>query len=507
MHILFTRFPLESARGGAENQTQWLMEGLRARGHDVEFLGSCPVLLERTRELKMENGKLEIGLPPVSKWLAISFLWRKAKMQTALIEGIQSLPEKPDAIFMLSLSEKLLLTEWADGQGIRVFWIEHDRVGPWLTRNPWLPALKKASRHATIVCVSELSRKMYEKIGFDPKNLVAIPNGVSSPLPYPPAPSPDGGRGASQAERDGWTKKKLVRPATLQFARDMRKAPTPAEKFLWKRLRFDQLGVRFRRQHPVGIRILDFYCHEARLGVEVDGPIHDQPEQEQDDRCRTESLEEIGIRILRFTNDEIFRDVEKVILKIKDNLRSPPPSGEGTGVGEVGVGVVARLSPEKGIDILLEAIADLPELSLTIVGTGPQESEICRLIAEDTERLGLGIPRIELKKTVSDLPAFYSSLDVFVLPSSDHDPFGLVAAEAMTCGTATIVTDACGIAGYVQDGVDALVVSAGSVSALRAGIRRLGDPELRHALGMCGRQIALERFSLGGMIDEYEKIL
>lgn len=171
------------------------------------------------------------------------------------------------------------------------------------------------------------------------------------------------------------------------------------------------------------------------------------------------------------------------------------------------VGTLARLSPEKGIDVLLEAIADLPEISLRIVGSGSEEGEIRRLIAEDTARLGLGISRVKLQKTVDDLASFYHSLDVFVLPSSDHDPFGLAAAEAMARGIPTIVTDACGIAGYLRDGNDALIVPAGSASALTEALKKLRNPELRQVLRTCGRRTALERFSLGRMIDQYETIL
>lgn len=169
------------------------------------------------------------------------------------------------------------------------------------------------------------------------------------------------------------------------------------------------------------------------------------------------------------------------------------------------VGTLARLSPEKGIDVLIHSIADLPEISLTIVGTGEEEGYLRTLIAEDTRRIGA--ERVHLVRHVDDLEAFYTSLDIFVLPSSDHDPFGLVAAEAMMCGTPTIVTDACGLAGSLDDGVDALIVPAGSASALADAIRKLEEPEYRQAIALRGRQAALEHFSLQHMINEYEKIL
>ena len=195
MRILFARFPLESAFGGAEVQTLSLMKGLREKGHEVRFLGSCPVLLKRTRDLGLGTTELNIGIPPVTKWGATSFLWRKRKMQKKLVSAVKvawvsdpcfgdpslsvgMIPAPPDAIFMLSLSEKLLLTEWAHSKGIKVFWIEHDRIGRWLTKNPWLPRLRKLSRLATTITVSDLSRDLYLEMGWDPEKTISIPNGV-----------------------------------------------------------------------------------------------------------------------------------------------------------------------------------------------------------------------------------------------------------------------------------------------------------------------------------------
>jgi hypothetical protein len=77
MEILITRFPLESANGGAENQTMWLTQGLLERGHTVSFLGSCPVLTERMKKLGVPVHPLNIGAPPVSLWHALAFFFRK----------------------------------------------------------------------------------------------------------------------------------------------------------------------------------------------------------------------------------------------------------------------------------------------------------------------------------------------------------------------------------------------------------------------------------------------
>ena len=114
--------------------------------------------------------------------------------------------------------------------------------------------------------------------------------------------------------------------------------------------------------------------------------------------------------------------------------------------------------------------------------------------------------RTAILLSFSDLSLFYQSLDIFILPSRDHDPFGLVAAEAMLCGIPVIVTDACGIAGYLTDGTDALVVKADDAAALAEAISSLRDPAVRKQIAERGQKTAQEKFSLGKMVDRYENL-
>ena len=115
-------------------------------------------------------------------------------------------------------------------------------------------------------------------------------------------------------------------------ARELRQQMTPAEAALWERLRRKQLaGLKFRRQHPIERFIVDFYCPSARLIVEVDGEIHRY--QEREDAARDAFLTQRGYRILRFQNDDVLQNIEKVLEKIKDEALSPGPSpnmGEGS---------------------------------------------------------------------------------------------------------------------------------------------------------------------------------
>ncbi|MDD4319733.1 MAG: glycosyltransferase family 4 protein [Candidatus Peribacteraceae bacterium] len=395
--ILFTRFPLESALGGAEIQTVSLMEGLAKKGHAVAFAGSCHVLLHMCKERGIPAIALDIGPPPVTKWGALSFAWRKKQMLRQLQELLHGFRDL-DAVFMLSLTEKLLLTPMLTTpqiprprtpvlpySRIPAFWIEHDRVGRWLTKNPWLPRLRALSRQATTVAVSDLSRKIYLDLGWDPAKTIAIPNGI-----------------------------------------DLSRFSTEPKSL---------------RSHP-----------------------------------------------------------EEKQARPSDALTSRPPfSPREKGDRGMRVGCVARLSHEKGVDILIEAVKSLEGVTLSIVGKGHEETMLRDRARENS--------RIRFLGHVDDLAAFYGSVDALVLPSRNHDPFGLVAAEAMAAGLSVVVTDACGIADYLSDGNDALIAGAGDAAGLRTKIEMLRDPALRHRMGEAARKTAMTRFSVESMVDRYDALL
>lgn len=100
-------------------------------------------------------------------------------------------------------------------------------------------------------------------------------------------------------------------------AQALRKNETEAEKILWERLRNNQLkGYKFRRQHPISLFIADFYCHQLKLIIEIDGEYHHLPEQIEKDLERTQILESNGLQLIRFTNEEVQENLEGVIAKI-----------------------------------------------------------------------------------------------------------------------------------------------------------------------------------------------
>lgn len=120
--------------------------------------------------------------------------------------------------------------------------------------------------------------------------------------------------------------KDQVAPVTAQAARILRNQGTPAELQLWHLLRDRQLeGFKFRRQHTWNQFVLDLYCAEAKVVIELDGAGHLNPEQQARDRERTRLLENRGLRILRFWNHEVLEDEPGVLARIATALRATPP--------------------------------------------------------------------------------------------------------------------------------------------------------------------------------------
>ncbi|GAB6111929.1 endonuclease domain-containing protein [Desulfomicrobium salsuginis] len=107
-------------------------------------------------------------------------------------------------------------------------------------------------------------------------------------------------------------------PSLRTFRRELRKHLTPAEAKLWTHIKSSQLeGRKFRRQHSVGRYILDFYCPQERLAVELDGEVHSFVSAQERDLERDIFLNTQGIKVLRFENKVVFQDVEAVLIEIQ----------------------------------------------------------------------------------------------------------------------------------------------------------------------------------------------
>ncbi|WP_394560626.1 endonuclease domain-containing protein [Aquipseudomonas alcaligenes] len=129
--------------------------------------------------------------------------------------------------------------------------------------------------------------------------------------------------------------KSPLEPGQLEFARQLRRDATDAEHLLWRHLRGRQLaGCKFRRQHPLPPYVVDFYCEELRLGIELDGAQHYADEGVKHDQYRADCLLGSGIRLLRFSNREVLLELSSVLERIyleavAPSPLAPLPEGEG----------------------------------------------------------------------------------------------------------------------------------------------------------------------------------
>ncbi|MGU3317153.1 endonuclease domain-containing protein [Sphingomonas sp. M6A6_1c] len=130
----------------------------------------------------------------------------------------------------------------------------------------------------------------------------------------------------------------MLRPE-VALARKLRREMSLAEVLLWEQVRGRKLGVKVRKQHPIGPYTADFYCAKARLVIEVDGEAHDRGDQPQRDASRNGFMLENGYRVLRIGAADILRDMDAVITAIRASAavplhHSPPASGPPPRAGE-----------------------------------------------------------------------------------------------------------------------------------------------------------------------------
>ena len=115
-------------------------------------------------------------------------------------------------------------------------------------------------------------------------------------------------------------------PIHFELAKKLRDNQTKAELFLWNHLSLIKIAdIRFKRQHPVLYFIADFYCHKAKLIIEIDGGYHNIPEQYEYDKNRDAELEELGLKVIRFTNEQVLFEIENTLYVIEEEIKERVP--------------------------------------------------------------------------------------------------------------------------------------------------------------------------------------
>ena len=158
------------------------------------------------------------------------------------------------------------------------------------------------------------------------KNWIGRSEGTEMQFRIAPSNSPVGGELEA-----AWNKFKTAHPFNYEIlkenAKENRKHQTEAEAALWEVLRANQLGEKFRRQHVIGDFIVDFVALNSKLVIEVDGAYHNNAEQMEADKLRSDFLNEAGFKVLRFTNEQVLQDTDNTIKEIKANLKALSPTG------------------------------------------------------------------------------------------------------------------------------------------------------------------------------------
>ncbi|MBU1638827.1 endonuclease domain-containing protein [bacterium] len=117
-------------------------------------------------------------------------------------------------------------------------------------------------------------------------------------------------------------KRKLssIKQTTWNKTKELRRELTAAERLLWLKLQRKQLGARFRKQHPIDPYVVDFCCVQSNLIIEIDGDSHFQENGPKHDEIRTDFLESIGWRIVRYTNTDVLKNLDAVVEDIGKHL-------------------------------------------------------------------------------------------------------------------------------------------------------------------------------------------
>lgn len=238
-----------------------------------------------------------------------------------------------------------------------------DRLLEGLERIDWSDALKEQQRNW-------IGRSEGAMVRFS-----LIPNPSPNSLtPLTPSPVERGSENVEHSrfrtsDKDIWEKLK-------EHSRQHRTEPTKEEDVIWQEIRDSKLGFKFRRQHAIDIFIVDFISLEKGLIVEIDGGYHNDPEQKELDELREMALKQKGFSFIRFTNDEVNQDLQKVIDKIKNVLSTTPSLRERGPGGEAIVSdfiEVFTTRPDTIFGVSFMVIA--PEHELVAKITTPEQKE------------------------------------------------------------------------------------------------------------------------------------
>lgn len=338
------------------------MQSLDERGVEAFFLGSCSVLYRMFREAGFVSYRARLPRPPVTftSLLFFTLLSPFAFLRAGMLMVLAKKKWGVDHVYMLSLTDKLLMTPWAHWLGMRVIWMEHARLGRWFYRNPWRSWYSFCSRWATVVVTSHAMLPLIEPYV---AHAVSIPCAVLAESPKP------------------------LRASIAEFLK-----------------------------------------------------------------------------------------------------------------GGFAVATVARLTEDKGVDMVVKLVQSKPDIRLVVVGDGPLEDRLHGIAPDGQVCFVRELPRAELF-------SLYAQVDLFILASREMDPFGMVAAEAMWMGAPVLLTSACGFSQELNHERQAMIVEPRFSEVDKAVKFLMRHPEVLDRMSQEGRAWVRGHHRLETMVRQFEMLI
>lgn len=241
----------------------------------------------------------------------------------------------------------------------------------------------------------------------------------------------------------------------FQKAEDLRNRITPAEEVLWKHIHINVWKIKFRRQHPISNYVVDFYCHSVKLVIELDGGIHEIEEVKRYDEAREKDLKELGLTILRFKNEEVFKNRKSVLEKIAKTigeLQSPPLGDGGSGalyIIKIGGNII---DDEKKLSSFLKEFSLIKEKKILVHGGGKVATKIGEKLGIESKYIdGRRITDAETLKIVTMVYAGYINKNIVAqLQANDCNAIGLSGADGNSISAHKRTTGDYGFAGDID---------------------------------------------------------
>jgi acetylglutamate kinase len=200
----------------------------------------------------------------------------------------------------------------------------------------------------------------------------------------------------------------------FQRAEELRNRMTPSEEILWKSIHINEWKLRFRRQHPIANWVVDFYCHAVKLVIEVDGDIHEAEDVKRNDEEREKYLKNLGLTVLRFKNNDVFKNKNGVLAKISETISElqNTPSGDGGELYVIKIGGNI-IDDDKKLSSFLKEFAGIEGKKILVHGGGKLATKLAEKMKVEQKMIeGRRITDAETLKIVTMVYAGYVNKNI-----------------------------------------------------------------------------------------------